>query len=209
MSAGYQSLAIHTGLSNDAQNLIQQQLDMQVADVHTMMRLPIDDDPGLRAGCNLAAAQVLLSVVSGVSVTLFKRDTLGQRGISGRMFKELLAIYYPWDQEIEASGRRFGADGAADLYNLFRNPLVHALGVVDTDTNEDGRRLMVAKAPMQPVELYELETAGSRQERWLDPTIELNGRTVILRIPSLYWGVREMIDRVSLTPDACAFSFPR
>lgn len=209
MNPGYQPLATHNGLSEDARRLIFDQLDMQVADVHAMMRLPIDTDPGLQAGCNLAAAQVLLSIVSGVSTTLFKGDILGSRGDRGRLFKEVLKLHYPWDQEIDVPGRRSGANAASDLYGQFRNPLVHALGVVDTDTNEEGRWFTVAKAPMQAAELYELEMEKSRQGPWLPPTVVSNGRTVTLCIRSLYWGVREMIERVSHTDAACAFSFPK
>ncbi len=112
--------------------------------------------------------QVLLSLVSGVSTTLFKRDALSQTGNRGKLFKEVLQKHYPWDQEIDAPGRRSGAEAAADLYDLFRNPLAHTLGVVHTDTNRDGRRLMVAKAPLQEAELYDLEMTGSRPERWLE-----------------------------------------
>lgn len=125
------------------------------------------------------------------------------------MFKEVLEKHYPWDQEIDVPGRRCGADGAADLCNLFRNPLVHALGVLDTDTNKDGRVLQIVKKPMQAVELYELEMKGACPVRWLDATVMSVDKTVSLRVRSLYWGVREMVERVSHTDEACAFTFPK
>lgn len=209
MNFGYQPIVIHNGLSDDARQLICDQLDPQIADVHAMMRLPIDEDAGLKAGCNLASAQVLLSVMSGVSVTLFKRGKLTSRNERGRLFKAAVEQYYPWDQELDEHGRRFGADAANDMYYLFRNPLAHTLGVVDTDTNKDGRQLFIAKAPMQEAELYELEMAGSQTERWLRPTVVLNGHVIVLTVQSLYWGVRQMIERIVQTPEACAFSFPK
>ncbi len=53
-------------------------------DVHAMLRLPaptVDITPG----CNFAIAQVLASVVSGVSVTLYQH-----RGSTGARFRGLL-----------------------------------------------------------------------------------------------------------------------
>lgn len=207
MNAGYQNLVFPNNLSRDAQRLIRDQLDMQLADVHAMMRLPINSDLGLKAGCNLAAAQVLLSLISGVSATLFHQGEGGARGRSKELFIRVLETHYPWDQEIDTPDRHSREDAAKHLYSLFRNPLAHALGVVDTETNKDGRSLLVVKAPMQAAELYELEMTGQRSDRWLDPTIESNAQTVILRIKSLYWGVREMIERVSRTDYPRSFSF--
>jgi hypothetical protein len=207
MNFGYQPIAIHNALSDDARQLVCDQLDPQLADVHAMMRLPIDTDAGLSAGCNLAATQVLLSVVSGVSVTLFKKGMLIERGVRGRLFKEAIEQHYPWDQEIEAPERSFGAEAAREMYDLFRNPLAHALGVVDSETNSKGRLLTIEKAPMQEAELYDLEMSGSRVERWLPPTLLAKGSVLTLSVRSLYWGVRQMIERIVQTPDASAFTF--
>ena len=208
-TVGYQELGLHSGLSQDAQQLVRDQLDMQLADVHAMLRLPIDDDPGLRAGCNLAATQILLSVVSGVSTTLFRPSALVRRGNRGERFKDRLTRHYPWDQELDAPGRRSGGDAAADLYDLFRNPLVHSLGVVHTDTNPSGRMLLVVKATMLEAEIVGLEYSGSRADPWLEPTLILEGRALKLRVRSLYWGTRQMIEQVLQTTEACSFSFPR
>ncbi len=208
MTAGYQPIEIHHELSGDAVHLIRDQLDMQLADVHAMMRLPIETDPGLGAGCNLASAQILLSVVSGVSTTLFKRDVLSNRRGRRKLFVDAVKAHYPWDQEFEASGRRSGADAAQDLYALFRNPLAHTLGVADRAEDEEARQFYIAKAPMAERDLVELETTGPSQDRWLAPTLVLNGQRLTLCVRSFYWGVRQMIERVARTPDACAFSFP-
>lgn len=208
MSAGYEPLETHNEMSNDARRLVQDQLDMQVADVHAMLRLPIEDDSGLRHGCNHAAAQVLLSVISGVSVSLFDRSAMRRRGNRGRLFKKLLVRHYPWDQELDVPGRRRGRNAADDLYKLFRNPLAHSLGVVDPNAYSGGRLLAVNKFLMQESEICDLEMATTREERWLEPTLVLSGQTLTLRVRSLYWGVREMVERVSRTTDARSFSFP-
>ena len=129
MSTGYQSLLLPKGLETGTAKLIRDQLEPQLADVHAMLRLPIVGDPGLQGGCNLSATQVLLSVVSGVSVTVHDPSALTRREDRGKLFREVLEKHYPWNEEQHVPGARLGADAAADLYSLFRNPLAHTLGV--------------------------------------------------------------------------------
>jgi hypothetical protein len=126
----YHRLSLPAGLPLDLEKLLRDQLETQLADVHSMMRLPIKDDPGLQAGCNFTIAQVLLSVVSGVSVTLYEPSKLNMQGVSGPLFKGVLEKHYPWDEERHLPGAQVDADGAKQLYQLFRNPLAHALGVI-------------------------------------------------------------------------------
>ena len=47
MSTGYQPLLLPEGLDPDSAKLIRDQLEPQLTDVHAMLRLPIDGDPGL------------------------------------------------------------------------------------------------------------------------------------------------------------------
>jgi hypothetical protein len=208
MLTGYQSLPTHNGMSDDARRLVCDQLDMQLADVHAMLRLPISGDSGLAAGCNFAAIQVLLSVASGVSVTLFKPSAQTSRCNRGKLFKVIFVQHYPWEQELAAPGRRWGHDAAKDLYDLFRNPLVHALGVVDAATNRRRWCLSIDKTPMKDNEIADLEMTPPSGDTWLEPTLVLRDRTLTLCVRSLYGGVREMIERVSRTPNACSFAFP-
>ena len=48
-------------------------VDMQLHDVHTMLRLPIRDQPGMEGGCNFASVSVLCSVVAGASTVFFRQ----------------------------------------------------------------------------------------------------------------------------------------
>ena len=91
MPTGYQPLLLPEGLSPDTAKLIRDQLEPQLTDVHAMLRLPIDGDPGLRGGCNLSVTQVLLSVISGVSVTVYDPSALTRRGGRGKLFREAVA----------------------------------------------------------------------------------------------------------------------
>jgi hypothetical protein len=133
---------------------------------------------------------------------------LTERGVGGRLFREVVEKHYPWDQELDVPERRFGVDAAKEMYDLFRNPLAHALGVIHPEGNSEGRLLAIEKAPMQESELYELEMTDSGPERWLHPALLSSGLALRLSVSSLYWGVRQLVERVVRTPDACAFTFP-
>jgi hypothetical protein len=113
MSTGYQPLLLPEGLGPDTAKLIRDQLEPQLTDVHAMLRLPIDGDPGLRGGCNLSVTQVLLSVISGVSVTVYDPSALARHGDRGKLFLEVLEKHYPWNEERHLPGARLGASWRA------------------------------------------------------------------------------------------------
>ena len=193
MSTGYQSLLLPKGLAAGTAKLIRDQLEPQLADVHAMLRLPIDSDPGLRGGCNLSATQVLLSVVSGVSVTVYDPSALTGRGDRGKLFREVLEKHYPWKEEQHLPGARLDAAAAAELYRLFRNPLAHTLGVVDPQDNPSGRRVIIEKGSVPEADIVAQERATSRLADWTNPTLREDGDELVLWVRSFYWGVRQMI----------------
>ena len=162
-----------------------------------MFRLPIYEDDGLQGGCNLSATQILLSVVSGVSVTLYDPDALQRRGDRGKLFKNVMIDHYPWKQEKHISYARLNSDLANDLYDFFRNPLAHALGVVDPKHNPTGWRVLIDKGSFREKDIEETEKAVSRPTDWEDPTLRQDGTDLILWLRSLYWGVRTMIQDVA------------
>src|SRR5262249_38576864 len=142
----YHPLRLPSGLPADAEEVIRDLLEPQLVDVHSMFRLPIAGDPDLLGGCNLSIAQVLLSVVSGVSVVLYANIASGS-GKSGELFKKVLEDHYPWDAEQHIVGAQRGATAAEQLYQIFRNPLAHALGRIDPKFNPNGRKVFVDKGP--------------------------------------------------------------
>ncbi len=197
MSTGYQSLLLPKGLDTDTAKLIRDQLEPQLADVHAMLRLPIDSDPGLGGGCNLSATQVLLSVVSGVSVTVYDPSALTRRGDRGPLFREVLEKHYPWKEERHLPGARLDAAAAVELYRLFRNPLAHTLGVVDPQDNPLGRRVIIEKGSVPEADIVLLERATSRPADWTNPTLREDDNELVLWVLSFYWGVRRMICNVA------------
>jgi hypothetical protein len=175
-------------------DFIRSHLDMQFHDVHCMLRLPILNQE-LGAGCNFSAATFLLSLISGISMTLYK-----QRGGSGKLFKELLEIHYPWEQE--PSGGVTKQDGPDDLYNLFRNPLAHSLGILDPRRKRPAA-LGVGKGTY-PEDLIERIEQSATRPADASATIMVAHNSKTLRVEGLYWGIREMVRR--LTADAAAMS---
>jgi hypothetical protein len=81
---------------------------------------------GLEAGCNFAAANVLLALINGMSRVLYTtpRDNAKQR------FERAVENHYPWDNELKEPpfvNAVSNREGAHILYEMLRNPLAHEL----------------------------------------------------------------------------------
>jgi hypothetical protein len=48
-------------------------VDMQLHDVHTMLRLPPTRESGMEGGCNFASVSVLCAVLAGASTVFFRQ----------------------------------------------------------------------------------------------------------------------------------------
>lgn len=193
MTEGYQNLPLPSGIPPELAKLIRERLEPQLADVHAMLRLPIKSDPGLGAGCNLAAAQVLLSVISGVSVNVYDPSALTRRGDRGQLFREVVEKNYPWDEEQHIAGARLNKELADDLYKFFRNPLAHTLGVVDSQDNPLGQHVVIEKGSIPEADIVSDEMAIHRPTDWQNPTLRQQDNELVLWVRSFYYGVRRMI----------------
>jgi hypothetical protein len=150
------------------------QLDMQFADLRTLLALPREED-GLAGGCNLTAASLLFNLISGSSVLFYDASTtaMADGRQSGRRFKELLARYYPF-----SDGDLPSDEAARVLYDAARNPLTHCLGVgkdkrVFPGAPQVGNRpvaVMFVKGPLTPELVSELVTERQRPS-WTEPTV--------------------------------------
>ena len=158
-----------------------------------MLRLPIPDE-GLTAGCNFAIAQTLTSAIGGVSTTLH-----AHRGGSGQRFKDLLGTYYPWD--LEPTQTVTPKQGAEVIYSLFRNPLVHNLGLdigkkartrkvnVKRLATNDGRRGLSEET------IEQIEDTKKRFQK-MSATVTVSSDSTVLLLEALHWGTRVMIERL-------------
>jgi hypothetical protein len=181
----YHPLDINPKTPAKVNHFIHGHLDMLVHDIHCMLRLPMPAR-GLRAGCNFAAATYLLDLIGGVSTALYWKG-----GRSGARFQDVLLKYYPWD--MEPTGGLDAATGSKTLYKIFRNPLVHALGL-------GKERIAIARSGLSERVLGKLELsltrphAGSARATIIeDPT---DNRKHLL-VDGLYWGFRRMVRRLT------------
>ena len=149
---------------------VRDHLSMQFGDVRAMLRLPLRKS-GIEYGCNFAVTATLCNLVSGISVTMFKpsnftRMDKGKKKwiYSGAAFKQLLKNHYPWEPGENPT------DGAKALYDLFRNPLSHALGV----HSKSSYQIHIKKNPLQNRQIEQIEKSPVRPH-WLSPGISGSG----------------------------------
>jgi len=82
---------------------LRRQIDMQIADLRVLFRLPVEElDPNV--GGNLTAAAMMLNVISGCSVWFFQteqaakiqaREAADGRRLSGERFVGFIKEYWP------------------------------------------------------------------------------------------------------------------
>lgn len=188
----YQPLVLSPGTPPVVQHFIQGQVDMQFHDIHCMLRLPLLEHD-LGAGCNFASANVLLAMVSGLSALLTKRLSTSRK--SGRLFRKILLEYYPWDvQPPQTSAIERSID---HLYEYFRNPLAHSLGI----KIKGNFQVAIAKDGLPEAEIEKVERLTSSPGPAMVYTpITINNEQIeriTLIVPHFYWGVREMVRRLS------------
>jgi hypothetical protein len=195
----YRPVAISSSTPASVAQFIRSTVDLFFGDVHAMLRLPLPQE-GLEAGCNYSGAAVLLAVISGASVVLYDPSVKGDRG---RLFKATAAEFYPWDTE-PAVGVSDPDQGKLLLYDSFRNPLAHTFG---RHVVPYGRTIArFAGNGYDEADLERIETAVDRPSELLQgrPTLVVTpagpGSGQGLYVEPLYWGVRELIRRLTHDP---------
>jgi len=190
----YTNLSISETAPAVVKNFVRNQLDMQFADINCMLRLPIHE-LSLHAGFNFAAANSLLSLVSGIAALI--SPGINTQRQSGPKFKEVLKRYYPWDLQPPLPDGKDLEIVVDHLYEYLRNPLAHTLGLKPA-----GNFLVaIVKAPLTEEEVRKLETSDTPPYQAVEYTpIEINGEQIeqiSLHIPAFYWGVRKMVTRLT------------
>jgi hypothetical protein len=176
--------------------MINDQIEMQFKDAHSMLRLPVPQS-ALEAGCNFAGANCLLSLISGLSSLL--TPAFDTSRISGRKFGEVMKTYYPWDiQPTVGDTAPHGIDGTiTHLYQYFRNPLAHSLGI----KTKGNYLVRIEKGPLSESDIEQLENNTSSPGPAISYSpITISGENIEkigLNVPYLYWGVREMLHRMT------------
>jgi hypothetical protein len=165
------------GACRSIRDFVANHLDMQLADIHAMLRLAMPHIDGLEAGCNLASVASLCGVIAGVS-TVFYRQT----GSPSARFHGVLTDFYPWKQQPSGGAPRDVSVKA--INDNYRNPLVHTLAVATetegrgrataTHVSSDLRPFGVGKQGLMPGALAALEKRRDRRQVWLPPVVVAN-----------------------------------
>jgi hypothetical protein len=181
-------------------DFVRRHVDMQLADVHAMLRLPLDALEGMEGGCNFASVSVLCAVVAGASTIFFR-----QQGAARPRFRDVLTLFYPWEEQPKGGVQPAIAVNA--IYDEYRNPLAHALAV-STRTQGRGsgqtivvdtrvRPLAVIKRALTEDAVMALEQPDGPPPSWLTPVVVGNrGGGLDIYPHSLYWGTRRMLERL-------------
>ena len=189
----YHPVELPPGTLAETKRYVREHVDPYLADVHAMLRLPQAQIPGLEAGCNVSAAKILFDVISGVSVELLRPAPVKDEEYGDR-FRRLLERYFPWGPP--QAGAITGLHAAKILYDAFRNPLTHSLGV--DGIQKHGQRKL-AKGALPEEEIGRIERARCRPAEWEVPTLftdsdnKADRTKTVLTVKCFYWGVRRMI----------------
>jgi hypothetical protein len=173
-------------------------MDMQFADVHAMLRLPLAED-GLEAGCNFACVSSLCSLIAGASTIFYS-----QSGSNAERFKGVLNDYYPW--RLQPKGGATQAESVAAIYADYRNPHAWAVSTKEVGKHPNKRIIMdgnakvlgVVKQALTEEAVAALEVSTGRAPSWLTPVVVRNAAGGFDLYPhSLYWGTRRMVEKLT------------
>ena len=171
-------------------------------------RLP-RPDIGMSAGCNFSIAGVFLAFGSGLATVFFDVSGEPRARFVGR-----LRHHYPWDSEAHHVYNRVDSEsGSRILYDLFRNPFAHSLGI-DTriigGSRSTKRVVRRSRAPRVSVgrlgmsadgagltETMSQELDAPKRPTWLPPTVTRDEDGIQLSVEAMYWGVRGMLEAVT------------
>lgn len=193
----YREILIGPQADAGVREFVAARVDLYLRDVHAMLRLPLPA-VGVEAGCNFAIAEMLCAVIAGLS-RIFVPTEKG----AGAAFKAVLAAY---PLQHEPAGVHPLAEIPEQLYTIYRCNVVHSLGMNIHWCGRSKRheiqplgttKIQRMHASMSEAQLLELE--GDSRPVWLGPTMELNGRTRLLNVEALYWGVRRLTQALATT----------
>jgi len=192
----------------NVRTFLEHHVSMQFGDVREMLRLPL---PALQMihACNFAAASTLCGLISGISVSMYQPPKTTEmkkiNGIkqkvwvgTGYAFRQLLKDFYSW-----GAGQNPDLLSAA-VYDYFRNPLAHALGVHSNVAcrieinrlalvDQHGVRQETGLTEEQVKELGQLTARPS----WARPGLTGSGSNWTLLIEGFYRDILEMLQKLA------------
>ena len=192
----YVELDLSDAIPESVRTVVRRGVEPLLQDVHwmlaTAMAEPTDSAP--RRQLQVPIAHVLLATVAGISAKLLYAP--GKKK-TGERFKECIARFFPWD--IDPPTGASNDEAAKILYDAFRNPLVHSLGLNGAGTpvvkigqvfrgtdDAENRVEELERLTVKPYSHPCLVVTPEKRVLWLDP---------------FYWGVRKLVERWSRDAD--------
>lgn len=194
----YTPLLIPAHVGPAVREVVRSALDLWLHDVHTMLRLP---HRHLTSGCNFVIAGTLFGIIEGVSAVLAPR-----RGDPKASFVECVLTYYP--PETTGTSAVNVQNVAAEIYDLFRSPMRHCLGLaLDRPNRQQGVRprlkwthrpvILRDKKPASRADLRDIESSAPWPKRLGRPTLQKSDSgDYFLSVEAFYAGTRRLIGRV-------------
>lgn len=179
--------------------VVRETVDLRFWDVHAMLRLPLPSLEIPMAGGNFAIADVLFGVIEGVAAVLYPRY-----GEEGSIFATCMRDHY--HVECEPPGALPTAEVTQKLWQQFRNPMQHCLGLAMAPPDRQGARELRLRQhqltvfrdtqTLSEAEIESLETAAGWPSRLSRPTLAAYGDELILSVEAFYVGTRRLIDSI-------------
>jgi hypothetical protein len=197
----YVPLDLPTPLPTYVELVIRGPVEGYLHDVHWMLATTLPsrpDGPGRQLQNPIALT--LLAIVAGVSTELYQPP---EGADTGRRFKDCLVEFFPWD--VDPPTGVSNEEAAKILYDSFRNPMVHFLGIWNPVTTKLGsvfRGSDDAEAEVEKLERLNVKPFS-------DPCLVVTDEKRVLWLDQLYWGVRQMIQRWARDPDQVARAHAR
>ena len=187
----YVELDLPNSLPDSVHTVIRKGVDPLLQDVHWMLAMVIGEptDTAPRRQLQLPIAHVLLATVAGVSKTLLHAPEKR----TGVRFKKCLIKYFPWD--IDPPTGVSHDEAAKILYEVFRNPMVHCLGLnkASDPVVKIGHAFRGTDDAEKRVEELECLTVKPISE----PCLVVSPGKRVLWLDPFYWGVRKLVERWS------------
>lgn len=191
----FTELELPDALPASVRTVIRDGVEPLLQDVHwmlaTVIAAPTDTAP--RRQLQVPIAHVLLATVAGISTQLLHAPGKG----TGVRFKDCVTRFFPWD--IDPPKGVSNNEAAKILYDVFRNPMVHFLGLnkAGDPVVKIGQVFRGTEDAEQRVEQLERLTV----KPYSDPCLVVTPEKRVLWLDSFYWGVRKLVERWSRDAD--------
>jgi hypothetical protein len=191
----YVELDLPNTIPNTVLTVIRKGVEPLLQDVHWMLAMVIAEptDTAPRRQLQVPIAHVLLATVAGVSAKLLHAPGKG----TGDRFKECMTRFFPWD--VDPPTGVSNDEAAKILYEIFRNPLVHYLGLnrASAPVVKFGQVFRGTDDAENRVEELERLTV----KPYSAPCLVVTPEKRVLWLHPFYWGVRKLVERWSRDAD--------